>query len=84
MCFRMKTTFNLINFITGDIKLLREQIARQRVGTTDEGMNTRHFPAHEREELVNKLEESKDQVWSWLSLSYCIFNMRLTLLNSVP
>ncbi|ELT88423.1 hypothetical protein CAPTEDRAFT_53024, partial [Capitella teleta] len=45
----------------GDIKLLREQIARQRVGTTDEGMNTRHFPAHEREELVKKLESSHEE-----------------------
>ena len=43
-------------------QLLREQIARQRVGTTDEGMNTRHFPAHEREELVQKLESSREQV----------------------
>ncbi|XP_045190805.2 GRIP and coiled-coil domain-containing protein 2-like [Mercenaria mercenaria] len=45
----------------GDIKLLREQIARSRVGTTDEGMSTRHFPAHEREELVQKLESSNEQ-----------------------
>lgn len=45
----------------GDIKLLREQIARQRVGTTDEGMNTRHFPAHEREDLVKQLEASREQ-----------------------
>ncbi|XP_021365844.1 coiled-coil domain-containing protein 149-like [Mizuhopecten yessoensis] len=45
----------------GDIKLLREQIARQRVGTTDEGMNTRHFPAHERENLVQQLEASRDE-----------------------
>ena len=80
----MKTTFHFNHFITGDIKLLREQIARQRVGTTDEGMNTRHFPAHEREELVNKLEESKDQVWSWSSISYCIFNMRPTLFEFCP
>ncbi|XP_060080277.1 coiled-coil domain-containing protein 149-A-like [Ylistrum balloti] len=45
----------------GDIKLLREQIARHRVGTTDEGMNTRHFPAHERENLVQQLEASRDE-----------------------
>lgn len=43
-------------------QLLREQIARHRVGTTDEGMDTRHFPAHEREDLVHKLETSRDQV----------------------
>ncbi|WAR22289.1 CC149-like protein [Mya arenaria] len=45
----------------GDIRLLREQIARQRVGTTDEGMNTRIFPAHEREQLVQKLESSNEK-----------------------
>ena len=43
-------------------QLLREQIARQRVGTTDEGMNTRHFPAHEREDLVRQLETSREEV----------------------
>jgi predicted nucleic acid-binding Zn-ribbon protein len=46
----------------GDIKLLREQIVRSRVGTTDEGMTTRHFPAYEREELITKLEASVQQV----------------------
>ncbi|XP_012943085.1 coiled-coil domain-containing protein 149 [Aplysia californica] len=45
----------------GDIKLLREQIARSRVGTTDEGLNTRHFPAHEREDLVRQLEASREE-----------------------
>ncbi|GAB1610228.1 coiled-coil domain-containing protein 149-like isoform X1 [Argonauta hians] len=45
----------------GDIKLLREQIARQRVGTTDEGINTRHFPAYEREDLVRQLETQKEK-----------------------
>ncbi|XP_014664106.1 PREDICTED: coiled-coil domain-containing protein 149-like isoform X2 [Priapulus caudatus] len=45
----------------GDIKLLREQIARHRVGTVDEGVNTRHFPAHEREDLVSQLEASREQ-----------------------
>ena len=44
------------------MQLLREQIARQRVGTTDEGMNTRYFPAHEREDLVKQLEDSGEQV----------------------
>nr|KAG5698069.1 hypothetical protein BaRGS_016717 [Batillaria attramentaria] len=45
----------------GDIKLLREQIVRSRVGTTDEGMNTRHFPAYEREDLVKQLEAAREQ-----------------------
>lgn len=44
------------------LQLLREQIARQRVGTTDEGINTRHFPAHERESLVKQLEDFRVQV----------------------
>lgn len=45
----------------GDIKLLREQIVRSRVGTTDEGMTTRHFPAYEREDLVKQLEAAREQ-----------------------
>ncbi|XP_033113031.1 coiled-coil domain-containing protein 149-like [Anneissia japonica] len=44
----------------GDVKLLRENIARQRVG--DEGLGTRHFPAYERSELVKQLEATKDQL----------------------
>ncbi|XP_038064491.1 coiled-coil domain-containing protein 149-like [Patiria miniata] len=44
----------------GDIKLLRENIARQRIG--DDGIGTRHFPAHEREELVNQLEAAREQL----------------------
>ena len=44
-------------------QLLREQIARQRVGTSDEGLSLpRHFPAYEREELVKKLEISREEV----------------------
>ena len=43
-------------------QLLREQIARSRVGTTDEGLNTRHFPAHEREDLVKQLETRREEV----------------------
>ncbi|KAK7110983.1 hypothetical protein V1264_014772 [Littorina saxatilis] len=45
----------------GDIKLLREQIVRSRVGTADEGMTTRYFPAYEREDLVKQLEASREQ-----------------------
>ena len=44
------------------LQLLREQIARQRVGTTDEGLSPRHFPAHEREDLVRQLEAAEAQV----------------------
>ncbi|XP_064199548.1 coiled-coil domain-containing protein 149-A isoform X2 [Anguilla rostrata] len=38
----------------GDNKLLRMTIARQRLG--DEEVGARHFPAHEREDLVRQLE----------------------------
>ncbi|PIK53714.1 putative coiled-coil domain-containing protein [Apostichopus japonicus] len=43
----------------GDMKILRENIARQRVG--DEGVGMRHFPAHERETLVAQLEAAREQ-----------------------
>ncbi|XP_026017614.1 coiled-coil domain-containing protein 149-like isoform X1 [Astatotilapia calliptera] len=40
----------------GDNKLLRMTITRQRLG--DEEVGVRHFPAHEREDLVCKLERA--------------------------
>uniref|UniRef100_A0A4W5KV08 Coiled-coil domain containing 149a n=1 Tax=Hucho hucho TaxID=62062 RepID=A0A4W5KV08_9TELE len=40
----------------GDNKLLRMTITRQRLG--DEEMGARHFPAHEREDLVHQLEKA--------------------------
>ncbi|XP_040038621.2 coiled-coil domain-containing protein 149-A isoform X2 [Gasterosteus aculeatus] len=40
----------------GDNKLLRMTITRQRLG--DEEVGARHFPAHEREELVRQLERA--------------------------
>ncbi|XP_028419896.1 coiled-coil domain-containing protein 149-A isoform X2 [Perca flavescens] len=40
----------------GDNKLLRMTITRQRLG--DEEVGARHFPAHEREDLVNQLERA--------------------------
>jgi len=43
-------------------QLLREQGVRHRVGVTDEGMDTRHFPAHERQDLVQQLEATCDKV----------------------
>jgi len=49
-------------------QLLREQIARQRVGTTDEGIDVRHFPAYERQDLVEQLEAVRSQVSSCCSL----------------
>uniref|UniRef100_A0AAY5KF79 Coiled-coil domain containing 149 n=1 Tax=Esox lucius TaxID=8010 RepID=A0AAY5KF79_ESOLU len=40
----------------GDNKLLRMTITRQRLG--DEEVGARHFPAHEREDLVRQLEKA--------------------------
>ncbi|XP_031706618.1 coiled-coil domain-containing protein 149-A isoform X2 [Anarrhichthys ocellatus] len=40
----------------GDNKLLRLTITRQRLG--DEDVGARHFPAHEREDLVDQLERA--------------------------
>ncbi|CAL1591161.1 unnamed protein product [Knipowitschia caucasica] len=40
----------------GDNKLLRMTITRQRLG--DDEVGTRHFPAHEREDLVQQLERA--------------------------
>lgn len=44
-------------FIT---QLLRMTIAKQRLG--DEEVGARHFPAHEREDLVQQLEKAREQV----------------------
>lgn len=54
---------------------------RQRVGTTDEGLNTRYFPAHEREELVKKLEESHEKVQNNILNSF-VYNVFRTLYNN--
>ncbi|MEQ2200249.1 hypothetical protein XENOCAPTIV_025999, partial [Xenoophorus captivus] len=43
----------------GDNKLLRMTITRQRLG--DEEVGVRHFPAHEREDLVSQLERAGRQ-----------------------
>lgn len=44
-------------FIT---QLLRMTIAKQRLG--DEEVGARHFPAHEREDLVQQLEKAREEV----------------------
>ena len=54
------------------LQILRQQIARQRVGDTDEGMNTRHFPAHERHNLVTQLEASQEQVHANIAPLYSL------------
>ncbi|KAM9770208.1 coiled-coil domain-containing protein 149-like isoform 1-T1 [Menidia menidia] len=43
----------------GDNKLLRMTITKQRLG--DEEVGARHFPAHEREDLVKQLECAREQ-----------------------
>lgn len=43
----------------GDNKLLRMTITKQRLG--DDEVGTRHFPAHEREDLVKQLERAREQ-----------------------
>nr|XP_020848111.1 coiled-coil domain-containing protein 149 isoform X3 [Phascolarctos cinereus] len=48
--------------IQGDNKLLRMTIAKQRLG--DEEIGARHFAAHEREDLVQQLERSREQIES--------------------
>ncbi|XP_062851557.1 coiled-coil domain-containing protein 149-B isoform X2 [Trichomycterus rosablanca] len=45
--------------VQGDNKLLRMTIAKQRLG--DEEVGVRHFPAHEREDLVQQLERAREQ-----------------------
>ncbi|XP_028305452.1 coiled-coil domain-containing protein 149-like isoform X2 [Gouania willdenowi] len=44
----------------GDNKLLRMTITKQRLG--DEEVGARHFPAHEREDLVRQLERLREQM----------------------
>ncbi|XP_077356643.1 coiled-coil domain-containing protein 149-like isoform X2 [Festucalex cinctus] len=44
----------------GDNKLLRMTITRQRLG--DDEVGARHFPAHEREDLVRRLERAGHQM----------------------
>jgi len=44
------------------LQLLREKIARHRLGTSEFESQRKDFAAHERETLVAELEKSKDQV----------------------
>ncbi|XP_053358802.1 coiled-coil domain-containing protein 149-B [Clarias gariepinus] len=46
--------------VQGDNKLLRMTIAKQRLGDVGE-VGVRHFPAHEREDLVLQLEKAQEQ-----------------------
>lgn len=49
-------------------QLLRMTITKQRLG--DEEVGTRHFPAHEREDLVRQLERAGEQVRGLLPVVY--------------
>uniref|UniRef100_A0A8C2HVC8 Coiled-coil domain containing 149a n=1 Tax=Cyprinus carpio TaxID=7962 RepID=A0A8C2HVC8_CYPCA len=44
----------------GDNKLLRMTITKQRLG--DDEVGVRHFPAHEREDLVRQLENAREEL----------------------
>lgn len=49
-------------------------ITKQRLG--DEEVGTRHFPAHEREDLVQQLERAREQVGScYCWLTAVVFHM---------
>lgn len=54
------------------LQLLRMTITKQRLG--DEEVGTRHFPAHEREDLVKQLERAGEQVNRRGSLGSVITN----------
>ena len=58
----IKTVMYVSVCVLWNVQLLREQIARQRVGTTDEAIDIRNFPAYEREDLVHQLETVRSQV----------------------
>lgn len=49
-------------------QLLRMTITKQRLG--DKEVGARHFPAHEREDLVKQLERAREQVTA-AGLSSC-------------
>ncbi|XP_072318736.1 coiled-coil domain-containing protein 149-B isoform X2 [Eucyclogobius newberryi] len=55
----MKEVKQRLTEAQGDNKLLRMTITKQRLG--DDEVGTRHFPAHEREDLVRQLEKSREQ-----------------------
>lgn len=46
------------------LQLLRMTITKQRLG--DEEVGARHFPAHEREDLVKQLERAREQVTTFV------------------
>ncbi|XP_055060995.2 coiled-coil domain-containing protein 149-B isoform X2 [Misgurnus anguillicaudatus] len=59
LCDEMKELKQRLAEMQGDNKLLRMTIAKQRLG--DEEVGARHFPAHEREDLVQQLERAREQ-----------------------
>lgn len=59
LCEEVKELKQRLLEAQGDNKLLRMTITKQRLG--DEEVGARHFPAHEREDLVRQLERSREQ-----------------------
>ncbi|XP_076004309.1 coiled-coil domain-containing protein 149-like isoform X2 [Genypterus blacodes] len=59
LCDEVKELKQRLVEAQGDNKLLRMTITRQRLG--DEEVGARHFPAHEREDLVAQLETASEQ-----------------------
>ncbi|XP_065151730.2 coiled-coil domain-containing protein 149-B isoform X3 [Paramisgurnus dabryanus] len=59
LCDEMKELKQRLAEMQGDNKLLRMTIAKQRLG--DDEVGARHFPAHEREDLVQQLERAREQ-----------------------
>ncbi|XP_061100464.1 coiled-coil domain-containing protein 149-like [Conger conger] len=59
VCEELKELSQRLNEAQGDNKLLRMTIAKQRLG--DEEVGVRHFPPHERQDLVQQLEKAREQ-----------------------
>lgn len=55
------------------LQLLRMTITKQRLG--DEEVGARHFPAHEREDLVQELERAREQVMT--GARHSLFSLQL-------
>nr|XP_061779069.1 coiled-coil domain-containing protein 149-like isoform X2 [Nerophis lumbriciformis] len=59
LCEEVKELKQRLAEAQGDNKLLRMTITKQRLG--DDEVGARHFPAHEREDLVKQLERAREQ-----------------------
>ncbi|XP_054634528.1 coiled-coil domain-containing protein 149-like isoform X2 [Dunckerocampus dactyliophorus] len=59
LCEEVKELKQRLAEAQGDNKLLRMTITKQRLG--DDEVGARHFPAHEREDLVKQLERAREE-----------------------